>query len=211
METWIFREMFDVIKAEQRLRNSQVTDEESLDRWKFTDEPFLNELCLMLLVSLRHQVERELVRFSGRADHDGKEISGNQYAKKVKEERERLRKSNEWEKVAVKLKMKSCGRYEPMKALRHLANSYKHDPWKEPEKKLLKLLHVETGDIYAPLPENLAVQEGLAVLVGLGKSSPYWEIADQFVDAASKFLSDLQRRAKLSSVKSEPIRLVPAR
>ena len=39
----------------------------------------------MLLVTLRHQIERKLVRLAARADEGAKEINGQQYQEKVKQ------------------------------------------------------------------------------------------------------------------------------
>jgi hypothetical protein len=67
METGILKEVIAVIRAEQQRRASLLTDEDpnfAYDHWLFKDEPFVNELCLMLLVTLRHHVERELVRLA---------------------------------------------------------------------------------------------------------------------------------------------------
>jgi len=82
METGILKEVIAVIRAEQQRRASLLTDEDpnfAYDHWLFKDEPFVNELCLMLLVTLRHHVERELVRLAARAADEGEEISGQQY------------------------------------------------------------------------------------------------------------------------------------
>ena len=46
------------------------------DQWLFTDEPFVNELCLVLLVVIRHQLERELLGLLARVIVDAKEIDG---------------------------------------------------------------------------------------------------------------------------------------
>jgi hypothetical protein len=75
MEMRILKDIIAVIRAEQQRRESLLTDEEpnfAYDQWLFTDAPFVAELCLMLLVTLRHQVERELARLAARAVGDGK-------------------------------------------------------------------------------------------------------------------------------------------
>lgn len=208
--TPVFKEMIAVIKAEQQRRSSLLTDEDpnfAYDHWLFTDAPFVNELCLMLLVTLRHQVEREMVGLAARAADDGKEISGQQYEEKVKQ----LRKGNgwDWTEINNRLKPESCEGYASMKALRLLANSYKHDPSMEPNEDLLKLLKLETGVNYAPLPESDSLREGFACFIGLGKDTGYCDIAARFVDIASDFLANVQSRTRVSQVQWGPVSLNP--
>ena len=86
MDTHIFKEMIAVIRAEEERRVSLLTGEDPdfvYERWGSRIEPFVNELCLMVLVALRHQVERELVKLAARASDDGKEISPKEYHKEV--------------------------------------------------------------------------------------------------------------------------------
>jgi hypothetical protein len=59
------------------------------DQWLFTDEPFVNEMCLMVLVALRHQVERRLVFIAARVDTGQLSISRKQYQQNVISERAR--------------------------------------------------------------------------------------------------------------------------
>ena len=61
------RRLLATIRAELEQRALQA-DEESRagnpwirEAWDGEDEPFVNEMCLLLLVWTRHQVERQLV------------------------------------------------------------------------------------------------------------------------------------------------------
>jgi hypothetical protein len=56
--------------------------------WSLT--PFINEMCLVLLVSIRHLPERELVRLGARVSGDGKPIPEEECWRLVAEEREGL-------------------------------------------------------------------------------------------------------------------------
>lgn len=202
MEFDILREMIDVIRAEQQRRASLLTDKDTnfaYDRWIFKDEPFVNELCLMLLVTLNHQVERELVRLAALADDEGSKINGQQYQEKI----EQLRKGKSWDfkEIENRLKLESCEGYKSMKALRLLANSYKHDLSMMPNKGLLKLLNFETEVNYASLPESDMFREGLSASLSLPKDAVYCDIAERFVDIANDFLTNVRSRTKLSRIK----------
>jgi hypothetical protein len=196
--------MIGVIKAEQLRRETELDNVDpncQYDQRQFTDLPFVNELCLMVLVTLRHQVERELVKIAAREGHQGKEISGQDYAVNVQQEREGVRKKGGWEKLAKRLKLEQCDGYPPMEVLRLLVNSHKHAPWGQPDEELLRKLNLELDVKYAPLPESTALREGLAQFIGLEKNALWCDTAEQFVNEAAAFLEAVQKQTALSKVK----------
>jgi hypothetical protein len=208
MESNVLKEVIAVIRGEQKRRASIIKGEGedfAYDQWQFIDKPFVNELCLMLLVTLRHQVERELVSLAARAAQKDEEISGEQYRENV----DQLRKGKgwNWHEIINRLQTESIEQYPIMEALRLLANSYKHDPSMSPDKDLLRLLDLTTEKRYASLPESDLFQGGLAVFIGLGEDADYCDIAERFVNIASEFTSTVQSRIKLSRVKRGPISL----
>ena len=64
MNSKIARATLNVIRKERKRRLASLPDDPLAadDLWPSADEVFVNELCLMLLVAIRHQVERELFR-----------------------------------------------------------------------------------------------------------------------------------------------------
>jgi hypothetical protein len=203
MNTRLAKNILEIIRSEEERRISLLDDKDSdaaYDQWVFKDAPFLAELCLMLLVALRHQVERELVVLAARAANDGKEIDGKQCQKRVKELQD-LPLSKRWKTIEARLKPQCCLGAEAIEALRLLANSYKHDPSKEPAEDLLKLLNLEVGVNYAPLPESDALREALAASVGLNQDADYCDIAETFLDIVDIFLTDVRRQPQISRVK----------
>ncbi len=210
METQLLKDMIAVIKAEQQRRSSLRADKDpdfaSYDHRLSIDEPFVNELCLMLLVALNHEVERELVWLAARTADEGKEISVERYRENAQKVREALRKHGGWKKtIGATLNPESCEGYIYVEALRLLANSYKHDPSMKPDEELLKLLNLKTEFTYAPLPESPSLQNALAAFIGLETDAAYCDIAERFVGIASRFLEDVPSRTKLSPVKWGPI------
>jgi hypothetical protein len=149
MNTRLARNLLEVIRNEKHLRISLLDqDPEVADyHWTFKDAPFVAELCLMLLVALHHQVERELLSLAARAADNGQEIDRRQYQKRVEELR--TRKRLDWSTINSRLKLESCVGYEAIKALRLLVNCFKHEPLKEPNEELLKLLNLDTGRLRA--------------------------------------------------------------
>lgn len=88
--------MIAIIRNEQERRASQLENEDpqyAYDQWLFTDEPFINDLCLMMLVTIRHQVEKELVSLAALAMNNGQEIESMQYWDNI----EKLKKRNAWD------------------------------------------------------------------------------------------------------------------
>jgi hypothetical protein len=215
VNTQILKDMIAVIRIEQERRSAKLENEDpnlAYDQWLFTDGPFLNELCLMFLVTLRHQIERELVGLAALADEGDKEISNEQYQENIKQlqiKREGKIKYWNWKKIEKKLKLESCEKYKFIKSLRLLSNSYKHDLSLKPDERLLDLLSLETGVKYAPLLESDAFRAGLADFLGMEKDSDYCDIAEQFMDIVSAFLVEVENRIRLSKVKWRAISLDP--
>jgi hypothetical protein len=157
-----------------RLRNEDP--HVACDVWLFTDEPFVNEMCLMVLVAIRHQVERELVFLAARANGVTTMDLG-QYRQSVMTGRAGLIKKGGWKELSAKLNLDSFAEWgKSMETLRLLANCLKHGPWQEPEEELLKHLRLPTVSQlqppfagYMPLPESDAFREGLALSINLPK------------------------------------------
>lgn len=197
MDTKFFKKIIDIIKVEEQRRSSLRADEDpdiAYDRELFEDAPFVNELCLMLLVALRHQVERDLVGLAARADDDGKKITAQQYREKVKQ----LQEGKQWNWKEIYKRLNIEKKPDFLEALRCLANSYKHGM--EPNDELLECLKLNIEAKYAPLPESDLLRKGLAELFGLDKYMSYCDIATWFVDRTSDFLESVQSRTALSPV-----------
>jgi len=212
MDARIIKAMIATVRGERQRRQQPLSgedDDSARDRWMWFDEPFVNELCLVLLVALWHELERGLVRFAARSRDDGREIGGKRYKQNVREAQVDLRKGGGWKRLAETLKIKSCPGYTKLEALQFLANSYKHDPWKDPSRELLQLLKLDANANYARLAESDALRGGLAVLIGLEAGADYCEIAERFVDIASDFISDVQKHVELSPIRWGPIPFRP--
>ncbi len=208
VDTKILKDMISVIRTEQIRRMSLLQDEDTnflYDQWSFSDGPFINELCLMFLVTLRHQIEREVVRIAARSNENRIEISGKQYQENIR----RLRKINQrgknigwdWKEISKRLNLETYENYKFIEALRLLSNLYKHEPSMEPDDGLLKLLGLEIGVSYASLPESGELQKGFAKFVGLESDANYCDIAERFVDISNTFLSNVKNRTKLTEIK----------
>jgi hypothetical protein len=203
-------EVIGVIRAERQRRLERLRDEDpdiSYDLWLFTDEPFVNEMCLMLLVALRHRVERALISFAARAKA-GSTISHAQYQQNVANQQKLFGRKDGWAHLVATLKLRPSPECQKaMETLRLLANSYKHQATQEPSKPLLKhlglpLVPPEPMVVgYMPLPESHSFRQGLAVSVDLSKEADYCTIAEKFVDLANRFVDDAQHGTILASVR----------
>lgn len=207
MDTHTLKNMISVIRTEKERRVSLLRTQDpdiQYDQWLFTDVPFINELCLMFLVALRHQVERELVGLAARADVGTNKISGQEYKEKVAQ----LRKTNKrggnigwkWDEINKRLKFKNCEKYKFIEALQLLSNLYKHDTSMVPDKQLLNLLQLKPGLNYVSLSESDALRKGFADFIGLSNNADYCDIADCFIDIASDFLAIVKSQTILSDV-----------
>jgi hypothetical protein len=214
MEFDVWREMISVIRVEQKKRGALSPDEDvdsASDRWLFKDQPFINELCLMLLVALWHQLEREVVSLAARSTDDGQEINYQQYEQNVEKERKTLGNNPRgwWKTISARFRIKSCEGHKSIDTLRLLANSYKHDPAMKPQKKLLEALNLNTEDKYARLPESESVQKAFATSLGLGMNASYCDIAGRCVDIASNFFLSMESQTTLSPIKPRRVSMMP--
>jgi len=216
MDTKVLKDMITVIRTEQKRRTSLLQNADpdfAYDNWLFTDGPFLNELCLIFMVALRHQIERDLVGLAARANETKNEISGKQYQENIT----KVRRTNnagkntgwDWKEIYKRLDLKNCDNYIFVEALSLLSNSYKHEHSMEPNDELLSLLRLGIGVNYASLPESDALREGFAKFIGIKEDSDFCDIAEQFIDISKNFLINVESRANLCKVKWGPVSLNP--
>jgi hypothetical protein len=198
--------MIDVISTERQRRSDRLRgrDPEFVgDQWLFTDEPFASDMCLMVLVAVWHQVERELVWLAACATKDGKSIGREQYEKNIHRERKLYLRDRG--RIIEKLALDEFPEWKSsMEALRLLANCFKHDPTQRPSTNLLKHLSLPLKPSerlvvgYAPLSESSLFRGGLAVYLNLSKDADYCLIAKMFVDSADQFLKSVRQRTRLA-------------
>jgi len=212
MDFDIAREMIGVIGTERQRRSDQLKDYEdpdaAHDRWLFTDEPFINDMCLMVLVALHHQVERELVFLAASARaRVGPAITRKQYQENVASLRKQVRGKSGYEDLVATLSLNAFKEWNAsMKTLQLLANCLKHEPTQKPDKQLLGHLSLPpkpAGPLvvcYMPLSESESFREGLAVSVNLPKDADYCTIAQTFVNLADQFLKGVRQQTSLAEV-----------
>jgi hypothetical protein len=197
--------MVEVIRAEQKRILAHLDQEDqdiAYDQWLFHEGPFLNDLCLTVIVGIRHHVERELVQLAALTCGNGVVLSSKQYRQNVQTEREVLQRSG-WAALIKKLHLDSFPEWKSsMKALQLLANSYKHDIWLVPETKMLAHFGLDQSLNYMPIPESDCFREGLAQYLGLPKErADYCSIAEEFLNRAERFLQDVSKQPMMSGVK----------
>ena len=198
MNTGIAGGMIEVIRSERQRRLDRLRDEDpdiAYDHWLFTDEPFINEMCLMMLVALHHQAEREIICLSARKSA-GSTTSREQYRQHTEKQEKLFKKHGLLHLVGILGLPLSPDREKHMTTLRLLANCCKHHPGREPKRALLEHLNlplVPAGDLvvaYLPLAESQAFKEGFAVSINLPKVADYCRVADRFVDLIDELLED---------------------
>jgi hypothetical protein len=203
MDASVAKGMINLIRAEKQRRYACLAEEDpesAYDRWLCADEPIFNELCLMLLVAIRHQLEGELVLLRARVTNDGKDIDGEQYQKHVADQG-KLLKRHGWERLTAALNLDCFAEWKTsMETLRLLANCCKHSPSHDPDKLLLEHLGLNADDNYAPLPESRCFREGLAESVDLQRDADYCDIAAQMLKLTEEFLAKVQQQPMLSRV-----------
>src|SRR5262245_1013216 len=135
-------EMIRVIRAERDRRIkalSAVDPDYANDQWRDVDEPFISELCLLVLVALRHHLERRLIRLAARVTDDQHPMGRAELAKRVAAQRKAG-----WKDIIKKLSLTAFPEFTSgsLKTLQLLANDYKHDPGQDPSDELLNRLKI---------------------------------------------------------------------
>src|SRR5712691_11701981 len=202
MDTKAAKDVIQVIRKERKRRLRRLPDDpDAADYvWRYTDEPFVNDLCLMLLVAIHHQVERELVGLAARMTGDGQPLSLAEYQRQVQIERDQWRTWKTRRKTITKLKLESRAEWTSMETLRLLANSNKHAV-RRPHDDLLGHLKLDLKRNYAPLAESDGVRERLATSLDLDNGADYCAIAEELLERADRFLTAVKKQPGLSKVR----------
>jgi hypothetical protein len=212
MDIKVAREILSVIKSERRRRRvllSGENDDYAYDQWRFDDLPFINELCLTLLVAVLHQVERELVLRAARVSADGAPIDKDVYQERVRQRRKDFRERR-MSNVAAELGLTIP---DWLEALRLVANCYKHDPSARPDEKLLNHLRLPLKpneplvEWYASLSESQLFLDGLAAFLDVREDADYCAVTEDLLSRTEEFMADIERSGRLSPVDWGPISL----
>lgn len=194
----------DLLIAEAKRRESLLPEDDGMglayDVWTFKDLPFLRDLSLLYLVALRHDIERRLLFYAVCATGHGRPIKRTTFVRRQRTLL-KLHVSKRWKEIDKRLNTSLATNYQSVEALRLLANSYKHEPRKEPGRELIKHLKLNQRLIYAELPESGELQKGLARLLGLHDTAGYAEILMEFTKRSDAFMEDIVANNKLSPVR----------
>jgi hypothetical protein len=211
--------MIGVIRDEAN-RRADANDEQAKDdthglagdTWLFTDLPFIREFCILILIGIWHQVERELVWLAACAADTGEVVDAEEYRKLVSIERDLYRSRKTREAVLAKLGITTLPDW--MLVLKFIAECYKHDPAAWPDRRLLDILSLPTIPTerlvrwYASLPESSLIEDGLVRYLGLPKEANFCDIADEFLSRAEQYLAELRQRPSLFGLRRAPVSLV---
>ncbi len=206
------RKMLAVLRDERlRLGARPVIPELGYDSWR-DDNATIGEMCLALLVSLRHEIERNLIWLAARSGRAGAPLSRDEYFGSVRkisklggklyptlEKRLGLTEIPVWKKE--------------LDLLRLLTNCFKHDPFGQPEqadkvKGLRQKLGLRATN-YAPLAESQGVVDALNRDLGVADHGDWIEIAGKFIAVSENFLDEVALRAGLQPVDTHPAPFLP--
>ena len=197
-------DLLSFIRLERDRRFSVLLDypeDERADQWLTVDQPLINDLALMLIVTIRHDFERQLVLLAAKITGDCQPIPSSEYLERVKQERRRVRESPNGLNVLIdKLPLHSCPEWNgSMDLLRLLANCYKHDPWMVPDDQLRTRLGLPKGH-YAGLPESNALRKAIVKFMKLSPSADYSDIAEWMIEHADVCLKHVSENVTVSKV-----------
>lgn len=182
MDQNLYAQLISVIRNEEERRGQQ---QESDELWRIADIPVLNELCLGVLVSLNHRIEREIGWFCSRLPtRRGKKRKDGYGALDIKPEMRRQ-----------------------LELLRLLVNSFKHDRSAKINQNLLDALGCDKNVKYDIITDSDVICEKLSEKLGLGTKANYCDITECFVVTTCALLTDIE--SKLPPVEQRLISLDP--
>lgn len=206
-------QILTIIEAERDRRREALEKEEiwdyARDRWLFEELPFVNELCLTLIVAVWHQLEREIVHLAARATENGQPVNRWMYEENVR----RRRKEAKTKGLASMLTHLGMDCPAWMETLRLLANCYKHEPDRRPGEALLAQIELPLKPTeplvvaYAPLAESRLFLGGLAASLGVEEHYDYCGIASTFISRAEDLLTQAKASSILSDIEWGPVSL----
>jgi len=212
MNTKLIKSLIELVKAEELSREnarSSMSPDAADVQATFNDTPLTNELYLLVLLFVSHDVEKEIVLLAAlSASQDTSPITRDDYRK----EANRIgglgleKKKKELEKRLPALDQRA---WDLLDLLRLLANSLKHDPFDKPSGVLLKRLGLSENMNYASLYESGAVRFGLGKFLGIGDDAAFSEIVEAICKSCDRVLFMLRAATPLRSFEYERVSLNP--
>jgi hypothetical protein len=209
--TDLIRALVGLVEAEDQNRRdarSSMSPEAAYHQRTFYDTPFVNELYLLVLLFIWHKIEKEIVNIAAlSAERDASPISRDDYRNEVvRLEQLRHEKRN---KELLELLPLGQRDWALLDVLRLLENSYKHDPFDKPNKRLLKGLSLPENVNYAPMSESGAVWFGLSKFLGVGDEATSSEVVDALRKSCDQILFRMRSGTRLRPFKHERVSLNP--
>lgn len=191
MNTKLIKSLVEFVKAEEESRaiaRESMSPEAAYDNAIFYDNPLTNELYLLILLFMWHDIEKEILLASARsAVQNSDPISRNDFRSEV----ERLAGlSFEKRRIEIEKRLPVVDRnsWDLLDLLRLLANSFKHDPFDKPDHRLLNYLSLAPNVNYATLAESGAVRYGLGRFLGIGDDASFAEIVEEIRKRCDRIL-----------------------
>jgi hypothetical protein len=211
MNTDLIRSLVGLVEAEEQNRKnarSSMPVEAADYQATFRDTPLVNELYLLVLLFIWHEVEKEIVLIAALSSMvDNSPISRDDYSKEV--DRLGSLDGKTRKRELKKLLPLDRRQWDLLEVLRLLANSFKHDPFDKPNGILLKRLGLPENANYAPLSESGAVRFGLSKFLGIGDEATFSEIVNALRKSCDQILFVLRSGTRLRSFKHELVSLNP--
>jgi hypothetical protein len=202
MNTNLIKSLIELVKAEELSRENarSLMPADAADyQATFRDTPLTNELYLLVLLFIWHEIEKEIVLIAALSgSQDASPITRDDYRKKVTrlEKLNQDRRKRELEKLLPALDPRA---WDLLDVLRLLANSFKHDPFDKPKGVLIERLGLPKNMNYAPMSESGAVRFGLAKFLGIGDDASFSQIVDAVCKSCDRILLALRAGTPLRS------------
>jgi len=212
MNTKLIRSLVEFVQTEEQNRavaRESMSPEVAYDHAIFYDNPLTNELYLLVLLFMWHDIEKEILLASARSGvHGSSAFSRDEFRNEV----ERLAgMSFKKRRIEIEKRLPTIDRrsWDLLDLLRLLANSFKHDPFDKPDESLLKCLSLAPNMNYATLAESAAVRYGLGGFLGIGDDASFAEIVEEIRKRCDRILFMLHAGANPRPFDDERVSLNP--
>jgi len=213
VNTELIRSLVGFVKAEEQARQiarSSMSPDDAYYRATFHDTPLTNELYLLVLLFLWHDIEKEMLLLAARSTaQNTTPISHDEYGKEI-----RRLASLKGEKIEKELRRLlpalDAAAWKLLDVLRLLANSFKHNPFDKPSSALLTKLGLGENLNYASLSESGAIRFGLGKFLGINEEATFSEIVDAVCKRCSGIVLMLEAGTPLRSFEHARVSLNPA-
>lgn len=213
MNRKLVKSLVELVRTEERSREdlrASMSPDASYYKATFHDDPLTNELYLLVLLFMWHELEKEIVLMAALSSaEDASPMTRDGHRQEVKRISKLKPEAKKRAAIEKRLPALDIRAWELLDVLRLLANSFKHNPFGKPNRQLLERLGLPENMNHGTLSESGAVRFGLGKFLGVGDDVSFSEIVDAVRKSCDRILLSLESGTPLRPWAHERVSLNP--